>query len=359
MSLRMIEMALPEKELHEVEEVISGRKDVLDVSMHPVTGPWKIPVMGLWKDRFSTNQILIRILVQAEESQSLLDLLREHFGKVDGFRINILLVEASLPAIPEEDKTEKKEPKERVPKRISQEELYQNIQVAAKATNIYLVMIMLSSIVAAIGVLNNNVAVIIGAMVMAPMLGPNVALSLATTLGDLALAKSALKTNILGIIIALSLSICIGLVLPVDPGLNEIASRTHVGLMDIVLALTSGAAGALSFTTAAPAVLIGVAVAVSLLPPLVTCGLLLGSGHEGLAFSALLLFLVNIICVNLAGIATFLAQGIAPRDWWEAERAKKATFTAIVFWIIMLLTLVLIISRETSFKIIPHPGSWP
>jgi uncharacterized hydrophobic protein (TIGR00341 family) len=352
MALRLIEMTLPENRLQAVEVVISGRPEILDVRMQPVIGSWKIPVMGVWKDRFSTNQILIRILVQAEGSQSLLDLLEEHFGREDGFRINILVVQASLPAIPEKDKlATEEEPKKKSPERISREELHQDLEVAAKATNIYLVMIMLSSIVAAIGVLNDNVAVIIGAMVIAPMLGPNVALSLATTLGDLPLAKSALKTNLLGILIALALSIFIGSVLPVDPSLKEIASRTHVGLMDIVLALTSGAAGALSFTTAAPAVLIGVAVAVSLLPPLVTCGLLLGSGHESLAISALLLFLVNIICVNLAGVATFLAQGIAPRNWWEAERAKKATLTAIAIWVLLLLALILIIFRETSFRI--------
>jgi len=358
MALRLIEMTLPEDRLQAVEEAISGRKEVLDVRMQPVIGSWKIPVMGVWKERFSTNQILIRMLVLAEGSQGLLDLLEERFGKEDGFRINIFAVQASLPALPEKDLEEEEPSGGKSQERISREELYQDLVVAAKASNIYLVMIVLSSIVAAIGVLNDNVAVIIGAMVIAPMLGPNVALSLATTLGDLPLAKSALRTNLMGILIALALSVFLGSVLPVDPMLKEIASRTHVGLMDIVLALTSGAAGALSFTTAAPAVLIGVAVAVSLLPPLVACGLLLGSGNESLAIGALLLFMVNIICVNLAGVATFLAQGIAPRNWWEAERAKKATLTAIAVWVLMLLVLILIISQQTSFRIIPIPGSW-
>ncbi|NPV63364.1 MAG: TIGR00341 family protein [Methanotrichaceae archaeon] len=358
MALRLLEMTLPEDRLKAVEEAISGRPEILDVRMQQMTGSWKLPVLGVWKDRFSTNQILIKMLIQAEGSQDLLDLLGERFGQDDGFRINILPVEASLPAVPEkEEKGTEEEPEKKNPERISREELYQDLQEAAKATNIYLVMIVLSSIVAAIGVLNNNVAVIIGAMVIAPMLGPNVALSLATTLGDLPLAKSALRTNLMGILIALSLSVFIGSVLPVDPTLSEIATRTRVGLMDIVLALTSGAAGALSFTTAAPAVLIGVAVAVALLPPLVACGLLLGSGHETLAFGALLLFLVNVICVNLAGVATFLAQGIGPRDWWEAEAAKRATFVAIAVWIVLLLVLILIISQQTSFRIFPFSGS--
>jgi uncharacterized hydrophobic protein (TIGR00341 family) len=348
LALRMIEMALPEARLHAVEEVISEREEVLDVRMQKLAGSWKIPQMGVWKERFSTEQILIRMLVPAERSQSLLDLLNGHFGKEEGFRINIYDVQASLPPVPKLDQsTADADTAKKSQERISREELHQDLEEAAKATNIYIALIVLSSIVAAIGVLNDNVAVIIGAMVIAPMLGPNVALSLATTLGDLSLARDALKTNLLGILIAIVLSIMMGLTLPIDPSLKEIASRTHVGSMDIVLALASGAAGALSFTTAAPAVLIGVAVAVALLPPLVTSGLLLGAGYESLALGALSLFLVNIICVNLAGVATFLAQGIAPRNWWEADRARRATLVALAVWIILLaiLIIILLISR--------------
>ena len=185
---------------------------------------------------------------------------------------------------------------------MSREELHNDLVEGAKTTNIYISMIILSSIVAAIGVLNDNVAVIIGAMVIAPLLTPNVSLSLATALGDLPLVKSALKTLFLGISIAIILSTAIGFLLPVDPSLQEISSRTRVGLMEIVLALASGAAGALSFTSAAPAVLIGVAVAVALMPPLVVFGLLLGAGYYSLALGALFLFLANFISVNLAGV---------------------------------------------------------
>ena len=217
------------------------------------------------------------------------------------------------------------------------------LEKGAKTTKILFFMIILSSIVAAIGVLNNSVAVIIGAMVIAPMLIPNVSLSLATALGDLPMAKSALKTIFLGISIATVLSVALGFLLPVDPSLQEISSRTSVGLMDIVLALASGAAGALSFTSATPAVLIGVAVAVALMPPLVVFGLLLGAGYYSLALGAFFLFLANLISVNLAGVATFLSQGIEPRTWWDAKKAKRATVLAIVGWAILLAILMIII----------------
>ena len=129
-------------------------------------------------------------------------------------------------------------------------------------------------------------AVIIGAMVIAPMLTPNLSPSLATALGDLPMARATLKPSLWAFRFAIVLSAALGFLLPVDPYLREISSRTSIGLMDIVLALASGASEALSFTSAALAVLIGVAVAVALIPPLVVFGLLLGAGYLSLALGA-------------------------------------------------------------------------
>lgn len=210
----------------------------------------------------------------------------------------------------------------------------------AKLPRVFTLMVVLSSVVAALGVLRNNVAVVIGPMVIAPPLGPNVAMSLATTLGDMGLGSEALKATVVGILTALVISVLLGLFMTVDPDTPEIASRTAVGLGDIALALASGVAGALAFTTGIPTVLVGVMVAVALLPPLVTFGLLIGSGHGSVAMGAILLFVTNLICVNLAGVVTFLAQGVQPISWWEAERAKKATRIAIGLWILLLVALV-------------------
>ena len=138
----------------------------------------------------------------------------------------------------------------------------------------------------------------------------------------------------------MAFSVIIGVLLHVDPALPEMASRTRVVLGDIAVALASGCAGALAFTTGVSAALIGVMVAVALLPPLVAFGLLLGGGHPALAMGALSLFLVNLICVNLAGVTTFLVQGIHPATWWEKDRAVKATRIAIGLWVVLLAALV-------------------
>ena len=179
-----------------------------------------------------------------------------------------------------------------------------------------------------------------GAMVIAPFLGPSMALALGATLGDLSLLRRALLTALAGIATAMMLSVIIGVLLQVDPALSEVASRTRVRLGDVAVALASGCAGALAFTTGVSATLIGVMVAVALLPPLVTSGLLLGGGHPVLATGALSLFLVNLICVNLAGVTTFVVQGIHPASWWDKDRAVKATRAAVGLWVTLLAGLV-------------------
>lgn len=147
------------------------------------------------------------------------------------------------------------------------------------------------------------------------------------------LLRRALLTALAGIAAAMALSVIIGAMLHVDPAFSEVASRTRVRLGDTEVALASGCAGALAFTTGVSAALIGVMVAVASLPPLVTFGLLLGGGHPVLAMGAFSLFLLNLICVNLAGVATFLVEGIHPASWWEKDRAVKATRVAIGLWL--------------------------
>jgi uncharacterized membrane protein len=72
----------------------------------------------------------------------------------------------------------------------------------------------------------------------------------------------------------------------------------------------------------------------------VTAGLLIGAGQLLLGLGAAHLTAVNVICVNLAGVATFLVRGVRPRTWWEADRAQRATRRALALWTLMLLALV-------------------
>jgi uncharacterized membrane protein len=92
-------------------------------------------------------------------------------------------------------------------------------------------------------------------------------------------------------------------------------------------------------------------VAVALLPPLVAGGLLVGAGHLKPGGGALMLFVTNIICVNLAGVVTFLLQGVRPRTWWETHKARQATQKAIMLWttLLILLAIVVLLAKLRSW----------
>lgn len=306
----------------------------------------KLDVHAVWTESEVDNQHTVKILVSSEESGELMDIIQKRFSSNDNFRMILLPVEATVPRV-ESDK-KKTENKEEKPKKIkslsiSREELYSDITSGIQTSKVFIFMTILSSIVASIGVLKDNVAVIIGAMVIAPLLAPNVALALSVTLGDMELSRKSIRSNFLGVAIGLIISVSIGYFLYIDPTIYELKSRTEVGLGDIVLALASGSAGALSFTVGLPSALIGVMVAVALLPPLVAFGMLLGAGYFSLAYGALILLLVNVIAVNLSGVITFALQGVRPINWWEADKARKSTYFAIITSTVLLIILIALI----------------
>jgi uncharacterized membrane protein len=195
--------------------------------------------------------------------------------------------------------------------------------------------------------MNDSVAVIIGAMVIAPLLGPIIAQAMGTTLGDFALVRLALKTNLAGLGLALGLSVLLGLILEVSPvragvggphrhrtgghrGGPGLRRRRRPGLHRRGPHRAGGRHGGRG-----PAA------------PLAALGLLLGSGYLIPALGAGLLLVTNIICVNLAAVVVFWIQGVRPTSWWEEKQARKATklSIAVCAGLLLLLALAIILAR--------------
>jgi uncharacterized hydrophobic protein (TIGR00341 family) len=230
----------------------------------------------------------------------------------------------------------------------AREVLYEQVERGARLDSNFLLLVVLSTVVAAIGLIEDNVAVVIGAMVIAPLLGPNLALSLGTALGDVALMRKSLQTLLVGILLAVGLSAVFGLLWPSPLASHELISRTNATLDSIVLALASGAAAALSLTTGLSGVLVGVMVAVALLPPAATLGIMLGYGNTSLALGAGLLLAINVVCVNLASKIVFFLKGVRPRTWLDKERAKRAMTRYVLGWIVTLAILLSLMYARVS-----------
>ena len=333
MSLRLLEVTVEAQRLPDLRELLAER----EIAIHSAA-------------EAPDDCRLIRVVVSADATEPLTDALTDAFGSSDEYSVLMLAVEAVLPP-PETDGHEYEAGgDDPIPvARVSREELYQDVSSASRLTPVFLATVALSTVVAAAGLIRGDVAVIIGAMVIAPLLGPTVAFALGLTLGDLPLTRLAAKSSAAGVVVALGLSVMIGLLVPVDPTVPELANRTQVGLSDIAIAMAAGSAGSLAYTTGLPTAIIGVMVAVALLPPLVGAGLLLGAGHPGLAIGSTVLVLVNFTCVSLAAVGTFIARRIRPRTWWEAEKAKRATRMALISWVVflgLLVGLILLINRE-------------
>ncbi|MCP3903052.1 MAG: TIGR00341 family protein [Planctomycetes bacterium] len=332
MALRLVEIIVPADRTDDVRESLAD-----------------LPIDGEWQETLAGGRVSARMLLDAEETGHVVDVLDERFGQETGYQLLIIPVVAALPRPDEDEEDEEEEEEELVEKRpvaggLSREELHHDFQDMTKLSRVYIATVVLSVAVAAVGMLRDNVAVIIGAMVIAPLLGPNVALAFATTIGDVSLIRRSIQTNLVGVLISLLLTIALGAVITVDPtDHHELIARTVVGLPDIVLAMAAGAVGALAVTRGIPAALVGVMVAVALLPPTVALGLMLGLGHWDLATGAAMLLAVNLICINLAGVVTFRLQGVRPRAWYDAVRARRSARLATIVWIVLLAALAAVI----------------
>ena len=287
------------------------------------------------------------VLAGSNDQQSLLDAIQGHLGEDPGWRMVVLPVEAALPA--PERKPEAKERLARADAVHTREELYNDIERSAQLDANYLLLTALSTLVVTIGLSENNVAVIIGAMVIAPLLGPNLALILATALGDKHLLRRALVSGSAGVALAIALAFALGVLAPLDLAAEEVLARTDVSFSSVALALASGAAAALSTTTGLSSTLVGVMVAVALLPPAAVVGLMLAAERPWLAFGALALLAANVVCVNLAGQVVFLAKKIRPRTWLEKQSARQSVRISLMIWAGCLIALAIFLLVKSQF----------
>jgi uncharacterized hydrophobic protein (TIGR00341 family) len=298
------------------------------------------------------KKVRIRITLTDDKVQLALDRLQSVLGAQVEARILVFPVDITLPAPAQADRQEEDTAT------AAREALYTEVERSAHLGADYLVLVILSTLVAAIGLIENNVAVLIGAMVIAPLLGPNLALGLGATLGDFPLLGRALLTLLVGIGVAVAMGAGIGAFWSHALDSPELISRTSAGLDSVALALASGAAGALSLTTRLSSVLVGVMVAVALLPPATAVGLMLGADRLSAATGAGLLLAINIVCLNLASQLVFLLKGIRPRTWLEKTRARRAIAAQLVMWPTLLAILVVAIYTHHRLKALTILHHW-
>lgn len=206
-----------------------------------------------------------------------------------------------------------------------------------------LIMTLLATVVALAGLFLNNVAVIIGGMLISPLVGPINAASVNASLGrirqlfgvELSLLLLLGTSIIASALVAYAGSHFIPLGFT-----NEILSRSSVSVLDVVIALVLGVAAGLALVTDLPEALVGVAVAVALVPPAAVSGIGLALGQTSVFVGALLLVLTSLYGLNAGGVMLLMLKGVTPRKYYEKAQARKYGIYALMAFLAILILLV-------------------
>ena len=207
----------------------------------------------------------------------------------------------------------------------------------------FFVLLTLATIIATAGIISDSTATVIGAMIVAPLMTPIMATAAALIMGNMRRAFNRLSLVLAGVLTVILLSWLAGILYPgiISFTLNaQILGRVSPRLLDLVAALASGAAGAFALSRDDIAdSLPGVAIAISLVPPLCVVGLSLSAGEIAAAQGAFLLFLTNFLAIILAGGAVLSILGLT-----SAARIQViGTARHKAFALVMVATLVVAI----------------
>ncbi|MGP1346991.1 MAG: TIGR00341 family protein [Phycisphaerales bacterium] len=193
-------------------------------------------------------------------------------------------------------------------------ELFQMLREGARPSESFVMLMVLSTLLATFGLFADSAPVIIGAMILAPLMSPIVAMSMGLLrVNERTLLLESARSFAIGVGVALACSVLLTWLTPLRTQTDEIVARLNPTLLDMGVAVLSGVAGAYAHARAGVTKsLAGVAIAVALVPPLAVSGVGLGWGDRSVFFGAGLLFLTNFAGMILAGAATFLCMGYSP-----------------------------------------------
>ncbi len=192
-------------------------------------------------------------------------------------------------------------------------ELFLVLKGNARASESFLTLMVLSTLLATVGLFANSAPVIIGAMILAPLMSPIISLAMGVLRQNEYLMSESARSLVLGIVLALGCATVLTWLTPLELVNSEIAARLRPTLLDLGVAVISGIAGAYAHARSEVArSLAGVAIAVALVPPLAVSGIGIGWGEAPVFYGAFLLFLTNLIGIVLAAALTFLWLGFSP-----------------------------------------------
>jgi uncharacterized hydrophobic protein (TIGR00271 family) len=238
------------------------------------------------------------------------------------------------------------------PKLTSQKEAYDILASAAKPDRTYYVLTAVAAVIATLGLLLDSIPVIIGAMLVAPLMTPVLAIGLSLSRGDLKLVRQVIASVAGGALAALLFSTAVAILAPGFVEGRYVTALTEPTLLDLGVAFAAGLAGAYTFVYKhLSASLPGVAIAAALVPPLGAVGIGIGNLEPAIIFGAGLLFLANIIAIGLAATLVFIALGYSPmRGKKGREGRATALKVAIALALLVAVPMAYFLATDIGFQ---------
>ena len=239
-----------------------------------------------------------------------------------------------------------------------QPKVIEQVKIEAKGDLDFFTLSFFAAVIITLGLILNNVAVIIGGMLIAPLVWPMIALALGMVRGGMRLFEQALLNILKVCLLTLLISFLIGLLSPFKEFGSEVLSRTQPTILELVVALAAGFVAA--FVVSYPKLgnfIAGVVIAAAIVPPLCVVGLSFASSSLAQAGGAFLLFIANLIAVVLSASLFFYLANFQPlKSEASYERRKGQLFWSMLFLVIILIPLVIItrniIVKNRQYKVV-------
>ncbi len=293
--------------------------------------------MGYQKDDYqliesSTGDFLIIYLYQ-KEKDNLLDNLQTRFDFTTGRKrgLSILTPDTVISGDREEASQEGF--------RHTREALLSYARENSRVNIEYLVLILASSVIISLGLILDNIAVIIGGMVIAPVLGPILAITIGIVLGKTPLIKQGISAEIIAVVLAMLIGFVFGIIIPGVEVTDSLRIRMFPSLADLFIATASGAAAAYTLIKEKESLgLVGVMVAAALLPVMATIGIGFALANREMILGAMLLLGVNYLGLLLANLLIFYFEGLKPQIWYK-DKAARLIKKSLIFILIAVFLL--------------------
>ncbi len=327
--MRLVQLSVPEGKLETVREALDG-DDLPYVVTDETSG--------------RGHEALVYIPLPTGMVESTLDTLRARGIGEDAYTVVVdaeTVISEEFDALQDENDAGDVESE-----RISRQELRTEAAELTPPLDVFVVMTVVSTIVATAGLLLDSAAVVVGSMVIAPLIGPALGASVGSVINDEELLAESVKYQLLGVILAIVAAavfawlVRLGNIVPPGlaiSGVGEIRERLTPDLLSLAVALGAGVAGVVSITTGISVALVGVMIAAALIPPAAAAGIAIAWGEPMAAVGSTVLVLVNVLSVNLAGLLTLWYAGYRPERLFDRGLAERRVRRQVVGLVVVVL----------------------